>query len=212
MGEHDTRGTVPPVTGEPPSAPDACCKVARVTDAYGVAGVDVELRRRHADGATLHELAAYVDERLAAATLRAAGVDLDADPGTVAAALRGDQGVPAETRENVGEMAAGTFDADRLRTDFVSHETVRRHLNEHLDVSTSRGGIESEADLQEALDAYQRQYRESVSSALARAGERGLIDGGDFRVFSTQLECGNCGRTYRLRELLTAGGCDCDGE
>jgi hypothetical protein len=210
MSERDAGGTVPPVTGERPSAPEACCKVARVTEAYGLAGVDLELRRRHADGATLHELAAYVDERLAAATLRAVDRDVDADPGTVAAALRGDDGVPVETREAVGEMAAGTFDADRLRTDFVSHETVRRHLNDHLDVSTSRGGIETEADLREALEAYQRQYRDSVASALSRAGEQGLIDGEEFRVFSTRLECTGCGRTYRLRELLAAGGCDCE--
>jgi hypothetical protein len=207
----DEPETVPAVGGEPPSVPDACCKVGRVAAAYGLDGLDTELRRRHADGATLHELAAYVDERLVAATLRVAAVAVDADPGTVAAALRGEESVPVETRERVGEAAAGAFDADRLRTDFVSHETVRRHLNEHLDVSTSRGSIESEADLRAALEAYQSQYRESVANALARAGEQGLVDGGDFRVFSTRLECGDCGQTYRLQELLAAGGCDCGG-
>lgn len=204
--------SVPAITGESLSLQDGCCKVGRVAAAYDLNGVDTELRRRHADGATLHELAAYVDERLTAATLQAAGVDIDADPGTVAAALRGEEDVPAQLRERVGEVAVGMFDTDRLRTDFVSHETVRQHLKNHLDVSTSRGGIENERDLREALDAYQTQYRESVASALARAAEKGIIDGEGFRVFSTQLECGNCGRTYRLRELLEAGGCDCEAK
>lgn len=202
--------TCPAVAGEFPSIDDACCKVERVAEGYGLEGLDAELRRRREQNdATLHELAAYLNERLTAVALSAAEVDLDAEPGTVYAALENSEEIDIARRDEIQEVVAGRVDIDRLRTDYTSHETVRKHLKDHLDVSTSRGSIESAQDLEDALRTYEQQYEAAVTSALERAAERGFLSGGNFRVFSTQVECRNCATTYRLNELLSNGGCEC---
>ena len=200
----------PAVTGSTPQADDPCCKVERVAEAYGLDGLDVELRRRHEQSdATLHELAAYLNERLTAVSLRAAGIDLDAEPGTVQAAVQNSDELDIGRRDEIREAVASELDISRLRTDYTSHETVRKHLKDHLDISTSRGSIESAQELEDALRTYERQYGTAVVTALERAVDQGLLSGGEFRIFSTRVECRSCSTTYRLEELLASSGCDC---
>lgn len=210
-GERATaQDSCPAVTGAAPAASNACCKVGRVAEAYGLEGLDAELqRRREQNGATLHELAGYLNERVTAVALGAAEVDLDAEPGTVHAALENSDDLDIGRRDEIREAVAGNLDIDRLRTDYTSHETVRKHLNDHLGLSTSRGSIGSAEELEDALRTYEQQYEAAVASALERAAEQGFLSGGDFRVFSTRVECQNCSTTYRLDELLANGGCGC---
>jgi hypothetical protein len=145
-----------------------------------------------------------------AVALSAAEVDIDAEPGTVYAAVQNSDELDISRRDEIREILAGALDIDRLRTDYISHETVRKHLNDHLDISTSRGSVESAEELEDALQTYEQQYETAVASALERAAERGFLSGGDFRVFSTRVECQECSTTYRLEELLANGGCECE--
>jgi hypothetical protein len=201
---------IPAVVGEKPSVPDACCKVQRVAEAYRLSGVDEELQRRYETGdATLHELAEYVNDRITAVTLDAVNEPIDSEPATVRAALNGEEGIPATRRDDMRATLAGRIDVEVLLDSYVSHETVRRHLNEHLDVSTSRGGFDTFEEFEDALDAYQEQYENGIRSALERAAKKGLIQGESYRVFSTRVECQQCSETYRLQELLEDRGCDC---
>jgi hypothetical protein len=181
-----------------------------VTRAYRLTGIDEELRRRYESGdATLHELAEYVNNRITAVALDALDNPTGTEPSTVRAALRGVESVPATMRDDLRATLAGQLDIDMLTDAYVSHETIRRHLNEHLDVSTSQGGFDTFDELQEALNSYQQQYENGVQGALKRAGEQGMIDGAEYRIFSTRVECQRCSETYRLQELLADRGCDC---
>lgn len=200
----------PAIAGEQPAVADACCKVQRVTKAYQLTAIDDELRRRYENGeATLHELADYVNDRITAVTLNTIGNPTDTEPATVRAALQGEENIPATKRDDIRAILAGQLDLDVLTDSYVSHETIRRHLNEHLDVSTSQGGFDTFEELQEVLTSYQEQYENGVRSALERAGKKGLIDGESYRIFSTRVECSDCSETYRLQELLENQGCEC---
>lgn len=201
---------IPSVSGEKPTVPQACCKVQRVTEAYHLSGINDELRRRYeSDDATLHELANYINDRVTSVTLGSIENPVEAEPATVRAALSEAEDMPATKRDNIRAALAGRIDINVLIDSFVSHETVRRHLNEHLDVSTSQGGFETIEELQEALDAYQEQYENGVKSALERASKKGLVDGDQYRIFSTRIECQHCSETYRLQDLLERRGCSC---
>jgi hypothetical protein len=210
-GRHERRSQpLPSISGEKPTVPQACCKVQRVTEAYHLSGINDELRRQYESGdATLHELANYINDRITSVTLGSIENPIEAEPATVRAALNEAEDMPATKRDNIRATLAGRIDIDVLVDSFVSHETVRRHLNEHLDVSTSRGGFETIEELQEALDAYQEQYENGVRSALQRANKKGLIEGDQYRIFSTRIECQHCSETYRLQELLERRGCSC---
>lgn len=202
--------TIPPVSGKKPSSADACCKVARVTQAYQLSGIDDELRRRYRDeNATLHELADYFNDRITAVAVDVIENPPETEPGTVRAALEGKDSIPATKRDDIRADLAGQLDIDMLTNNYVSHETIRKHLNDHLDISTSKGGFETFDELKEQLESYQEQYENGVRSALKRGSKKGLIEGGDFRIFSTRVECENCSETYRLQELVQKRGCSC---
>lgn len=208
--EADSDGSIPAISGERVPRTGACCKVQRVAKAYSLPGIDSELRRQRTEAdATLHELADYLNTRLTAKGLKQAGVDIDAEPATVRAALENDGTVSMERRDRIRETVAGHLKIEQLTGDFVSHETIRRHLREHLGISTSRGGFETVSDLRDALGTYQKQYEDAIEGALRRAGKQELIRGSDYNVFSTRVECTHCSNTYRLQELIEKEGCDC---
>ena len=187
-----------------------CCKVSRVTSTYALEGMDTELKRRYEiEDATLHDLSAYLNARITAAALDAAGIETDAEPATVAAALREEDSVSLGLRDQIRETIAGKLDIAEVTSDFVSHETIRKHLKDHLGISTSKRGFETTEELEDVLDSYQAQYRNAIESTLKRAATQGLVNGSEFRVFRTQIQCEECSQTYRLEELMQNGGCDC---
>jgi hypothetical protein len=209
----DAPQQIPPISGEKPTVPQACCKVQRVAEAYYLSGVNDELRRRYeASDATLHELADYVNDRITAITLDSIDEPIDAEPATVRAALTEAKDIPPTRRDDIRATLVGQIDVDQLINSYVSHETIRRHLNEHLDISTSQGGFNSFEELKDSLNAYQEQYENGVRSALERANKKELIDGGEYLIFSTRVECQHCSETYRLQELLDNRGCDCQSQ
>jgi hypothetical protein len=202
--------TIPPLSGEKPSAPDACCKVHRVANAYHLDGIDAELRRRYeSQDATLHELAAYINNRITSVTLDVADASFDIEPATVRAALREKESIPATKRDDIRASLVGKINVELLTQSYVSHETVRRHLNEHMDVSTEQCGFDNLDELKEALESYQEQYQNGVIGALYRARKMGLIDGEEFEIYSTTVECTSCSKTYRLMDLVENRGCNC---
>lgn len=206
----DSDETELPPLSEGASLPSGCCKVGRLGAGYRLSGLDEELRRRYErEDATLHELRDYINNRVTATTMAAGEVLTEFEPGRVRAALDGETSLPAAERDDIRARAAGVVDIDALQRSYISHETVRKHLNEHLDVSTSRGGFETAAELEEALRSYREQYERGVAGALRRATERELLCGGEYDVYSTRVECTSCGQVYTLEELLHEGGCDC---
>jgi len=207
----DDAQSLPAVSGTDPASNSACCKVSRVADAYQLTGIDNELRRRYeSEDATLHDLADYVNNRITAATVDAIGNPINAEPATVRAALHGEESISATKRDDIKAAFAGRVHLDILTGSFVSHETIRRHLNEHLEVSTSKGGFDTFEELRDGLIAYEEQYKDGVRSALKRAGKDGMINGEQFVVFSTRIECEHCSEVYRLQTLLDNDGCDCN--
>jgi hypothetical protein len=202
--------SVPAISGERPDISNACCKVQRVTEAYRLIGIDNELQRRYeSENATLHELADYLNNRITAVALAALDNPTNTEPATVRAALDGEDSIPATRRDDLRAILAGQLNIDLLTDAYVSHETIRRHLNDHLDISTSKGGFDTFEEFQETLRSYQYQYENGVHSALKRACKKGLINGGNYNIFNTRVECQHCSETYRLHELLKNRGCSC---
>lgn len=209
---HSSGGDVniPPLSGQKPSDPEACCKVHRVATAYNLEGIDAELERRYeSEDATLHEVAAYINNRITSITLDSVTSSFAIEPATVRAALREEESIPATRRDDIRASLVGTLNVDRLTESYVSHETVRRHLNEHMGVSTEQCGFDDMEELKDALKSYEEQYQSGVIGALYRARKMGLIEGDEFNVFTTKVECESCSRSYRLMELVENGGCDC---
>lgn len=191
-----------------------CCKVAALAERHDLPELDAELTRRRADeAASLRDLATYVDERVTARALAAADVDLAADPGTVRSVVAdGADDLDVATRERIATaLDRSDLDVVALQRAFVSHETVRRHLGEHLDVDTAQqSASRSVEDTREMIAAIVDRDASIVEQALESLRRDQRLEGGTFDAsLSVRLRCEQCGQTHSVDDLLDAGGCEC---
>jgi len=191
-------------------------KVARLLDRHGLDGLGDELERRWtADGPdrlSLRDCAALFNERLLAATLRAAGLNaLQRDVETTYEQLTGEDvtaGVRTETRNR---LAREGVDVETLERDFVTYQAVRSYLTEYRDASYE--GPSDAEKIQSDIEHIQRLLARTLSvtedriEGLRRTG-RLEIDAFEV-LLDAQVLCQDCGSQYAVTELLEARGCDC---
>ena len=217
-----TRTTVRGVRAMSGQTETCSCKVGRSADSYRLDGLDTELvrRRREAD-ASLRDLADYTNRRILEAALGAASVDL-AD--TIYGAVGDDDAVevlydvlagddtPAERVARVRtRLSQEGVDVEAIRSDWVTHSTVRTHLRECLDVDTSREASISVEDGRDTMEWARNRCTNIVRETLARMRSAGLLATGPLDVsVSIRVTCTDCGATYRPDALLSARECDCE--
>jgi hypothetical protein len=125
--------------------------------------------------------------------------------------LTGDD-VSPERRADVGDrLELLGIDVEDLKSDFVSHQTVKNHLSNCLDVDTSRGGIESVKEGRAKLAWATDRHRTVVESVLRQLDRGGQVSVADYDITkTTSITCRDCETTYRIDEFLKRGGCECD--
>lgn len=194
------------------TSPDLCsCKVGRTIERYDLAGMDDAIvRRREEDDESLRALAEFLNTRvLRRAIERHADRDVLADPESILSRLTGSQdaGRAAEMRERL--RGAGV-PVDEVTDDFVSHQTVRSHLNGCLDVETGRSRATDVEDVANLIEWARARDEDIIDRAIARLRESGELDVGETNVIhSVRVICEECGESHRVQELLDAEGCGC---
>lgn len=191
-------------------------KVERVADEYDLEGLGAELAAlwtgESGDRYSLRDLADLVNERILAAALAEADVDvLDGEVSNMYRLLTADD-VPARERtETRARLEREGLDVESLRSDFVSHQAVHTFLTERQNVSYEG------ADPEERIDSARTTIRrlegriESVTeNTVERLRSSGDLAVGDVGAFvSLQVVCNDCGRQYDVEALLEERTCDC---
>lgn len=205
----------------------ACdCKVGRAAERYGLDDLDAALLARHDDGASLRDLADYVNRRvLRAAIERADGelleegeplfgaLDDDEVVETVYAALADDD-VAAERRARVRtRLSQASVDVDAAEAHWVTHPTVRAHLRECLEVDTSSTPALSTEEGLDTVEWAVARCTGVVEQTLRRLRSAGRLAVTEPEIdVSVRVTCAACGSTYAPAELLSAGRCDCPAD
>lgn len=197
-----------------------CCKVARVARDYGLTDLDDELIHRRSDrDASLRELAAYVNDRLISEVITTADVDITADIEQIRTVIR-DSARPGRDlsvteRERIATILdRSDVDIDSLRQHFVSHETVRTHLNDHLDVDTSHEPSEASIeDTREMIVSIRDRDTSIIERALYALRRDDRIESGPVEVtLPVRVTCSACGRMHSVDEFLDKRGCTCSDD
>lgn len=189
------------------------CKIDRKADEYGLIDLNEELFARHQEqGASLRTLEAYVNKRMLDSALEETNTVLLDGVDSIYEVLTDDtvsEGKRAEIRSRLEQAGV---DVEELESDFVTYQTVRKHLREALDVDT---GAKKTLDTTDADTRISRllSRSEAVIAATLEQLRRGenLKTGNLDLVMSVRVTCENCGDSYRLRELLDTGRCRCGG-
>jgi hypothetical protein len=164
------------------------------------------------DQQSVRELEAYFNKRLLAQRLTDADIEtLDGEIENFYQLLSGEtsSGMRTQVRRR---LERNGVDVDALVDDFVSHQTIYRHLTNCLD-----------ADVDESLTAAERIDREHerigrlqnksevvAEEALDRLCRNDAITLGTADVLvNFRVTCEDCGTHQELTELIQQGGCRC---
>ncbi len=195
------------------SSDSACCKVGRGIQKYGCNGLNDRLVQeyRHED-ASLRDLERVINQEFTISAIESAGSPTDRDPATLTAILRGDgDSTRREKARLETQLTQAGVDIEQLQQDYVSFRTVKTHLNEHLNVDTSRNEtitIDSARDLIEWAETRCANVIERTIKRLSNANEATI--GGDFTVrISPRITCYDCNTTLTITEYLDSNGCNC---
>jgi hypothetical protein len=192
---------------------DCGCKVDRKAEEYGLTDLDEELYHRHQErGASLRDLESYVNMRMLDRVLEDTDIVLLDGVESVYHILAGDDVSEGKRAEIRSRLEQAGIDVDKLESDFVTYQTVRKHLREALDVDTGARKTLDASDADTRIRRLQSRSEAVIAETLEqlRRGEK-LKTGKLDLVMSVRVTCENCGNSYRLRELLDSGRCRCGG-
>lgn len=190
------------------------CKIDIVAEKYGLESLDDTLRAAKSDGKSLRELETVVNEAILRNAFRDAGAPLI--PGEVANLyqLLTDPEVPDGSQikaENKCEQEG--INPEALTRDFVSYQTVRTHLNECLEIDTSRGqAVSLERERTNVFGTIGR-TEQIIQDSIERLDAAEELDIGSVVVSANvRVTCEECDRSYTLDELFEATACACGAE
>jgi hypothetical protein len=189
------------------------CKVGRVLEKHDLEGVyDGIVRRREQDGDSLRTLADFVNSRILDRVIEEhADRTVLADAESVYSKLT--NGVDAGRRTEMRErLTTAGVPVEEVTADFVSHQTVRAHLNSCLNMETSRSQAEDVAEVADLIEWARNRDERIIDRAIARLRRSGQIETGETSIIhSVRVLCEECGRSYRLQDLLEQRRCECGG-
>jgi hypothetical protein len=204
--------------GTEPGAPCEC-KLGRVAAVHDLADVHDELGRRWGErgDASVRELTEQFNRRvLRSAFERSGRSPIDGEIRNFYRVLNDDDvdaGSRTRARERLREEG---IEITALEEQFISHQTMYRHLVDCLDVSDASAHEDDEAIASTWVDRIR-----SLEARAARVTERGIeqlrsrgvieIGSADVLVDVTVL-CSDCGTFYTFEELADGRACECGVE
>lgn len=187
------------------------CKVDRIADKYNLGNLDERLvRRRENEDASLRDLDAYINRRITKVALRRSGHNpVEGEADTYHRHLRHADGIASE--ETRRELDREGVPVHELEDDFVSYQTIRKHLNECVGSDTSRDDYEpSPSEDAERMGRIKGRAEQVISRTLNRLRKHDAISIGEpHPIVSLKVRCGDCGRTHTVSQLLRERECAC---
>lgn len=195
----------------------ACgCKVGRIVDSRLTEDVHETLRNRWVgdgeDSQSVRELADYFNKLVLNQRLQEADVDtLDGEVDNMYRLVSGDTSKGMETQV-YRKLERNGIDVEALKDDFVSHQTIYRHLKNCLDAERD-GSLTPEERVErerERIGRLQNKSEAVSEEALDRLRRNDIITLGTFDVIvNFRVACEDCGTHRELTDVIRNGGCNC---
>ena len=185
------------------------CKVERIIEKHDLADLNEELIRRHRGGASLRTLERFINTRVLERALMESEVALVGDVESIYEILRGDDVGSGRRAEIRSQLERAGPPISTVEEDFISHQTVKRHLQNCLGVDTNRRTQITLDDAEDTVAWAQSRNLSVIENTLNRLHNAGLIDASNVDVTqSVRVTCKKTGNSFHLREFLKSGGCD----
>ncbi|MFC4549830.1 MULTISPECIES: rod-determining factor RdfA [Halorussus] len=203
-----------PTNGRLEAEPDCTCKVGSLVDAYDLRRANADLVERwtgeRREEESVRSLADRFNRRLLRAAMRAEGMELiEGCVENFYALLTDDDTLEAERLRARSVLDENGVDVERVEEQFVSHQTVYRHLRNCL--GAEKGTRTLSTDKERSRVNKMRSRAEAVTvDSLSRLRDGDELALEEFEVFvNLRVTCESCGALHDVTELLEQGGCDC---
>lgn len=189
-------------------------KVQHLIERYELGDYGAELERAwtaEEDRRSLRQLADEFNARLLDTKLRDAGAEpLEGEATNMYRLLTGDDVSSGVRRQTEARLEQHGLDPAAVREEFVSHTSIHTYLTTCRDASppTDDDRARTVRDRISRLETRLAAVAEQGIDSLANAGE--VTVGDTDIIVETHAHCRDCGRRYRIGELLDEGGCRCD--
>lgn len=194
------------------------CKVGDVAEQYGIGSVSTELEHLwtgdESDRYSLRELADYFNQRVLQTEMVDAGMSpLEGEVENLYQLLTEDNSGSSNRVEAERRLEYEGIMVDSLRGDFVTHQTVYRHLKNCLQAEYQRDTDPSsrlDRDIQQ-IESFQNRIRIIVEEMVKRLRDADVFSIAVPRVsVDIRIFCESCGVLYSPGDLLDADGCKCE--
>ncbi|WP_255152086.1 rod-determining factor RdfA [Halorarius halobius] len=198
---------------------DCSCKVDRIAGKYGLEGIHRELEDRWVrpeDPDSLRELATEFNERVLRSAMLEAGMNpIDGETTNLYRLLTEESVSRSDRIRAVNRLEREGVDIEAVDDDFVSHQTIYRHLRQCL--QAERGSATERSDMRHRIEMSDDRIQSlrNRTSAVAedtveRLRDKGALDVDEFHVYvGVTFTCMDCGSTYEASDFLENRGCDC---
>lgn len=193
------------------------CKVQRKIDSYGLSDLNqrmVEWWTATDEEKSLRDIATSFNHELLREEMERNGLDpLDGEVANTYRLLTGDdvnRGVRTQTRKRLEQQGIAV---DRLVDDFVSYQSIYRHLNDCLGTEYSKTDHSPETRREKATErifSLKSRTEAVTSDTLTQLVENDALDVAGFDVLvEISMTCTSCHTRYSIDEIIENEGCTC---
>jgi len=177
---------------------------------YGLENLNQQLCNRHSENDSLRDLAEFVNKRILTAATDRADAYLVLEIDSIYDLLTGADISAGRQTDMEMKLKNEGVDIDTGKDDFVSHQTVKKHLNEELGQDTSKQTDFGQSDARSRIEWSKSRHTAVVENTLSQLQAANDISDNDFMVISSiQVSCKEYGRTYHVHEFIENCGCGC---
>lgn len=195
------------------------CKVQRMIDTHGLSGSNermLEWWTGDGDTLSIRKITREFNQELLSRELRRQGTSpLDSEVSNLYRLLSADdedvsRGMRIQTRNRLEQQGV---DVDALLEDFVSYQSIYRHLNDCLDADYASETPPVEERRERAKDrilSLKNRSKAVTADTVAQLVDSSALALEEFDVFvDISMTCNECQRQYTVAEVLENGGCFC---
>jgi hypothetical protein len=202
------------------------CKIGDAIEEYSLDDLDADLvHHRENDDYSLRDLRDEVNKRILESAFEQSA-DEAGSLGTLEGIMDSDELVdevyetlqspnedPKRTARIKTKLEQSGLDISSIKTDFVTHPTVKKHLNSCLDVDTSHSTSIDESDAINTIEWARTRCQNIVERTITRLVTADIIHIRSPEAgVSVSVHCQECQGSYTPRELLREGGCSCPSD
>lgn len=200
-------------------SPTPCdCKIGHGIQKYGVETLYEEITRRSTEEEhSLRELEAFINREFAesavvnAQTSSNGTTRVSVSPNEVVRILNSDDDVTLREKARLEtQLEQVGIEADELASDFISYRLVKNHLNDCVDVDTSRDKTSTIDSVRKTVEWARSRCEGVILKNLTALSNANRISAGDIDVTVTpRVTCDDCGASMLVTEFLSKNGCNC---